>query len=358
MRATPTLSPLERQLHDIRFWIVVTINGAFMLYALVTAALDPEPLTWSNIVRGDHTTRYLGFTLCGLGLVATLCWPQHVRRIYIPYLMALLAVTVVETRGMVRYGAMPFHLALWLCVNMAAVFMVYGARRGLWVFGAIVGAVVVSLLSVMPIRGYLLIDWMTTLIVMALAGAISYLLISLIESHLLINERTIEELRSARIDAVTGLWGRASIEQRMAEQVGATRAAGQPISVVVGDLDHFKGVNDRYGHKRGDEVLRAFAAELRRHADPVGGLVGRWGGEEFMLVLPGQDGEQATALAETICQALGHQLLAGVPVSASFGVSSAAPTEPGVTPDTLFTAADRALYQAKNDGRACVRRAA
>ncbi|PNY82082.1 hypothetical protein CVO96_12530 [Deinococcus koreensis] len=350
-------------------------NAAFLLYTVSATVLDPEPLTLRTILNGDHTNRYLGFLISGLGLLATLRWPRAVTLIYGPYLLALLVVSVIEVRNTVQTAIMPFHLALWLSVNMAIVFLVYGARRGLALCGAILGAIALALLSVAPLHDYLLIDWITTLLVMTLSGATSYMLISLIESNMLINERTIAELRSARIDAVTGIYGRAHIEQLMEEQLQVTRVNGEPLSVIMGDIDHFKSINDRFGHQHGDEVLRAFALTLRRCAEPLGGVVGRWGGEEFMVVLPARSAEQARALAEQVCHILGEQRMAEIEVTASFGVSSSAsgsrpgtvagpafgavssslPRVPEFSASDLVIAADQALYRAKHDGRNCVR---
>lgn len=330
-------------------------NAAFLIYTLSAAGLDPEPLSLQTVLQGNHTNRYLSFLISGLGLLATLRWPRAVALIYGPYLLALLTVSVIEVRNTVQNATMPFHLALWLSVNMAIVFLVYGARRGLALCGVILGVTALALLSAGPLREYLLIDWITTLLVMTLSGTTSYMLIWLIENNMLINERTIEELRSARIDAVTGIYGRARIEQLMEEQLQEARLRGGPLSVIMGDIDHFKSINDRYGHQHGDEVLRAFALTLRRCAEPLGGLVGRWGGEEFMVVLPARSAGQARELAEEVCQTLRGQRMAGVEVTASFGVACALAPLPELQAGDLVIAADQALYRAKHDGRNCVR---
>ena len=126
-------------------------------------------------------------------------------------------------------------------------------------------------------------------------------------------------------------------------------SGGEPLALAVLDLDHFKAVNDRHGHLAGDEVLRRVGARLGMA--PVD-LAARWGGEEFLLVLPGTDANGAVRLAERIRTVLEARTLLtpeGVPVSvtASFGVAAL----DEATPEELVAAADDALYEAKRDGR-------
>lgn len=114
------------------------------------------------------------------------------------------------------------------------------------------------------------------------------------------------------------------------------------------DLDHFKRVNDEYGHQVGDEVL-AWAARVLEAQLPPGGRVGRWGGEEFLMTLPGLDGPGAAARAEAVCAAFRTQAVAGVGVvTISAGVTLA---RPGDTLPALVARADEYLYAAKHAGR-------
>jgi diguanylate cyclase (GGDEF)-like protein len=162
--------------------------------------------------------------------------------------------------------------------------------------------------------------------------------------------------RQALVDGLTGLANRRAASDALhAEAVRAERLE-TPLSVVLADLDGFKDVNDAYGHAVGDEVLRAFAAVLRetlRESD----VAGRWGGEEFLLLLPGADGEGAAQLAERIRIGLANRSIPSVPdlrVTASFGVAEYVGES---TSEQLVAAADSALYQAKRDGKDRVERA-
>jgi two-component system cell cycle response regulator len=163
----------------------------------------------------------------------------------------------------------------------------------------------------------------------------------------------------ARTDPLTQLHNRRSLIERLSEEVERVRRYGLMLSVLMIDIDHFKAVNDTYGHLVGDEVLRGVARVLQREARTVD-VVARYGGEEFVLVLPetGEDG--ATALAERIRQRVAEQpLLRGeqidwVRVTVSIGTATM-PSPRAHSPETLIAAADEALYRAKSQGRNRVR---
>lgn len=165
-----------------------------------------------------------------------------------------------------------------------------------------------------------------------------------------------DELRELSLhDALTGLYNRRYLEETLARELTAAGRAGHPVSLILADLDHFKAVNDTFGHLAGDEVLRVFGALIRRHARGSD-ICCRYGGEEFLLVFPGMAQENAVARAECLRAALaGSPVVFGtslIPVSASFGV--AAFPRDGLGGDELIAAADGAMYAAKAAGRNCV----
>jgi diguanylate cyclase (GGDEF)-like protein len=158
--------------------------------------------------------------------------------------------------------------------------------------------------------------------------------------------------RQALVDGLTGLANRRQCEEALRTEVSRSRRFGGPLSIVVGDLDDFKSVNDEHGHPVGDTVLREFARILERSVRDVD-VAGRWGGEEFLLVLPGTDGEGAVRLAQRIRDYLEGRTLStpeGVPVriTASFGVAE---HRQHLEPEELVAAADSALYEAKRAGK-------
>jgi diguanylate cyclase (GGDEF)-like protein len=157
-------------------------------------------------------------------------------------------------------------------------------------------------------------------------------------------------------DALTDLPNRVLFADRLAQALSrAGRFAGS-LAVLLLDLDHFKGVNDRHGHLTGDAVLRAAAeriASITRSSD----CLARWGGEEFAILAPGMDQEAATLLAERARTALADHPVeiegTAIELTLSVGVAVAGPG--AQTPDRLLDAADEALYEAKRAGRNCVR---
>jgi diguanylate cyclase (GGDEF)-like protein len=165
----------------------------------------------------------------------------------------------------------------------------------------------------------------------------------------------------ARTDGLTGLSNRRSYDEVFALEWALAAERGAPLSLLIVDADHFKQFNDRFGHHRGDAVLRAMADCLRRTLD-AGGISFRFGGEEFVALLPGADATMAIAAAERVRRAVVNLQIAHAPdiggvATVSIGVSSADPGS-GDAPDGLFTAADAALYAAKKAGRNRVRAAA
>ena len=163
-----------------------------------------------------------------------------------------------------------------------------------------------------------------------------------------------EALREqATRDPLTGLWNRAAILDLLQRELSQAERDGSSVGVVLADLDRFKQVNDTYGHLAGDAVLRETA---RRMCDALRShdLVGRYGGEEFLLVLPGCDLEKTHALAERLRRCVAETALelpeGSVAVTISLGLTASDPRAPSeATP--LLRLADTALYQAKRSGR-------
>ena len=152
----------------------------------------------------------------------------------------------------------------------------------------------------------------------------------------------------ARTDGLTGLLNHRACHERLSEEVTRAAARDRPLSVVVLDLDHFKTINDAYGHGEGDKVLVAAAAKLRS-AVREDDLVARLGGEEFALILPGVDGPRAAEAAERARAAIAEVGLGEGSLSCSAGVASYPEDERDA--GRLLELADGALYWAKRSGR-------
>lgn len=174
-------------------------------------------------------------------------------------------------------------------------------------------------------------------------------LVEMVLLSLALASRVSEIQRQARTDSLTNLFNRRFFDERVAFEFERAQRSNSPISLLVADIDHFKEFNDRFGHSRGDEVLKTVAKQLR---EGVRGqdTVCRYGGEEFALILPGMNGSQAAAVAETLRSAVESVRMADRQITISVGVASPQDhTIPNV--DEFFKAADTALYQAKDQGR-------
>jgi len=156
--------------------------------------------------------------------------------------------------------------------------------------------------------------------------------------------------RQAVTDDLTGLANRRRFLSALEREIGRSRRSGSPLAVVLADLDHFKKVNDTWGHDVGDEALRTFAATLRATVRDID-LPVRLGGEEFAVLLPDTDLEGASQLADRVRAAVEAAVIrtaeANVRVTASFGVASF----PATSAETLLSNADRRLYEAKRLGK-------
>jgi diguanylate cyclase (GGDEF)-like protein len=166
----------------------------------------------------------------------------------------------------------------------------------------------------------------------------------------------LEESRfMATTDALTGLLNRRSLLESTLREVARTRRYGDQLSVILLDIDHFKHINDERGHAAGDLVLAA-VGRLLQAALRTCDIVARWGGEEFVLVLPSTSLEAGTQAAERVRALLANAEITdgtgkAIPVSASFGVASYVADE---TLGQVIDRADRAMYRAKSSGRNCV----
>ena len=169
--------------------------------------------------------------------------------------------------------------------------------------------------------------------------------------------REAEEARQqANTDALTGLANRRSAMQALDREIMRARQSGEPLALLVFDVDHFKAVNDTHGHTKGDLVLTEIGGIIRRQKRDRQ-FAARVGGEEFLMILPGANGRAASAAAERLRLAIDCGTRSSDAPSVTVSVGHAA-LGPGDTSLTLFARADEALYAAKRGGRNQVRLAA
>ncbi len=158
------------------------------------------------------------------------------------------------------------------------------------------------------------------------------------------------------LDGLTGLWNRGYLDHRLEGELNIARRYERRLSLLLGDIDHFKRVNDSFGHLFGDYVIQRIAEALSTHARRSD-IACRYGGEEFALLLPSAGIDEAALVAERLRIAVEaspfHLRGTQLQVTISFGVASTEGLDP-VTNESLIARADRALYNAKEAGRNCV----
>lgn len=163
----------------------------------------------------------------------------------------------------------------------------------------------------------------------------------------------------ASYDGLTGALNRRALVGRLADAIVHVRERGTALALLFLDIDHFKAINDAHGHPAGDVCLRAVARHVAAGLQPPQ-VLGRYGGEEFVAILPGASDEEAVAVAERLRRSIEALAIDAddtrLHLTVSIGVAAMA--SPNEQPDQLIAKADRALYQAKSDGRNCVRAAA
>lgn len=171
-----------------------------------------------------------------------------------------------------------------------------------------------------------------------------------------LEKKNSELQRLSCLDGLTGISNRRRFDEYLAQEWLRVARSGEPLSLIMVDIDHFKAYNDHYGHQGGDDCLRRVARSLDAALQRPSDLATRYGGEEFAIVLPDTDLDGAALIAEKLragVEALGvphaHSNTADH-VTISLGVASIVPREGGL-PATLVTLADEALYQAKHAGR-------
>ncbi|MFY0538547.1 GGDEF domain-containing protein [Nannocystis pusilla] len=162
----------------------------------------------------------------------------------------------------------------------------------------------------------------------------------------------------ATTDGLTGLTNHRAFQERLAQIHALAERTGRNFSLILTDIDHFKKVNDTYGHPIGDAVLKRVAAVFAGRARKVD-IVARYGGEEFVLVLPDTDAEGAAIFANKLREEVAAQTMTSdqgpFAVTISMGVAEY-PTDGHATAE-LIERADQALYHCKHNGRNCVTRA-
>jgi len=334
-------------------------NIGLALYALGWLLLAARPVlpSWVGVALGDALL--LG-GLCGqVGALIAFGGGAIPRALLFapgPLLFALVIPLLDNYRGLTLLVSVAYAIAL-AAIGIASARLGREAGPARWMMAAVYGAAAVMT----PLRA---IDiWLNHaahpdifsanslhtasfvfLFAATVVGSVAFLLMH--------RERAEAELyKLATFDALTGLFNRRAFFDIAERELARARRMGSIYAVLMMDLDHFKRVNDEYGHQAGDRVLADFAAVAKRSVRAED-LVGRYGGEEFCALLPGAGMQTAIAIAERLRDSVARHPLGDLPraITVSVGVTVSA-ADAGGTLDTAIARADEALYRAKHEGR-------
>lgn len=331
---------------------VVRLGWAAILFFAMLARVD-----YLRVVSGEFFTSpvypvlFATHLLCGASAIPAIVfmrrraraheyvsWPLHDVHIW-------LAVSGMLLMGLLTlaYRGTSYELGLALIVVNLIYQLPATVRRRVNV-GVLVASIVLVALDTAPASVSRSIR-LNEVVVMVLLTALSSGGVLRDRVRAIVNERRLAAL--ALTDTLTAVASRRRVEEVLRDELAAL-GAGRPVSLIIVDVDHFKRVNDEHGHNAGDEVLRAIARILQREVRAFD-LVGRWGGEEFIVVCPDTGIDGASGLAERLRARIAKQDFGRVGQrTASFGVAEAAAGETAVA---LVERADRALYEAKRNGR-------
>lgn len=333
----PAIHPAAHQTFDARWWPVLQVcHGGLLLWMLLWMAwlwprrLDPTPDAVAvQAVLLPSLTGLVVLAL-GMGIKDT------------PMGMFLL-ITFVVGRGL--FSMVQMRLGLWLCLLL------------------MLSHELAQLLDMLPYAfllqrpvyvGEPLTPWwslwlrLTAVLALVPLSGVLFLLAWLLQRR----QRALKTLVLS--DALTGVANRRAFMTQLAREAHRQERHGRPLSILIMDIDHFKQVNDQWGHAVGDEVLRQVGLLLREHTRERVDMVARYGGEEFVVLLPDTNLEGAQAVAEKLAVRLRHHEFVAkgqrFQVSMSLGVVQYT----GGDPDQALRAADRNLYAAKARGRDCI----
>lgn len=348
MTITRVYHQVEDLLQNLKEQLTSLMAGAYLVYLVVyTLIIQPE------FPVGFHDGRYWGGLLAIIILVASRLDLLRNKKYTTTILIALIPIIVAQTYRLLHLNDSPGDLFLWMSITIMGLYVVLGSKIANILAFAIMTCMTSVFLGNLPEEKTLKALWWAGISVLSLVAFVSTRITVFIERNLLMHEQSTYQLEAARLDALTKAYGRAAIEEEIQNAIEYADIYNIPLSIIVTDIDHFKKVNDKHGHNMGDAILRTFVRRLKKHVGNNGGLIGRWGGEEFVILLPGMSRPDAKAVAESLRKTIAANPMRGLPITASFGVSSFRKEHDDL--EQMFARADEKLYDAKMAGRNLVR---
>jgi|CZKG01.1.fsa_nt_gi diguanylate cyclase (GGDEF)-like protein len=306
-------------------------QGTLLILAIAIVGLAPS-LGWWPLLFLIPAGLFFGLAD---GLMPKVARPENV-------MFAAWVGSELTIAGAVSLEGGPRVVALsWLAIPVMTLSSRFGVR------GVVAGVAIACALMLAVAFGFDASAVVSSpeLVVAPLAVVLS---VALLSTPLMRSD--IQHRSDAVIDPLTGMLNRKALSARVHELGQQSEITGEPVGVIVADLDHFKNVNDTRGHTVGDVVLREVAYLLRKHLRAFD-LAYRLGGEEFLILVPGADLESAADLAHRLREGVSaDELAGGVLVTLSIGVAASAHDE-RFDYTEVFAEADAALYRAKREGR-------
>jgi diguanylate cyclase (GGDEF)-like protein len=343
---------IETQFRESRVNSLIHVNlNTFWFIAIILLAFG----AWDAFVDPAHWWPAFGVRLAGAALVVGSGLFQKLpgKGVWLPALAKLRLVTAVISSIMAASmldGGYGYGVAGLVVIILTGPYIALDSRDLLKTNVLLIAVLMPVVVAVSPTQ----FDTIGTAVFVLLAIAVSALLGRILEaSHRRAFALELELHRDARTDTLTGLANRRAMQERGRVELKLAKRTGVDVSVILCDLDLFKNINDRYGHETGDAALVRVASVLKGALRESDGL-GRWGGEEFIAVLPATHAAGAREVAERMRAAIEGIVFPGIAerTTISIGVTTSQEIgDPVDEWDLLIKEADRRLYRAKHDGR-------
>ena len=318
--------------------VVAFAAGVDVLFFGLFHWMRSPALAWVNVVSVViYACAYWLLLRRRNGLAMTLVWAEVLGH-------AGIGTVLVGWDSGFHYYLLMFIPAIVVSSTPRAAVMLVGVLLACYL-GLDVAQRMLGALQPLPPTGLLVVKWFNIVVVFLMFSAIGRLYVAMVARA----EQRLHQL--ATRDPLTGLFNRRHFQTVADQSLAHARRVGEPVSLVIADVDFFKRVNDVHGHDAGDKVLQEFA-EVLRQVFRAQDIPARWGGEEFVVMLPGTDVDGAAAAAERLRHAAE---LAAVPLAGellrftvSVGYAALRPLE---AISDAMARADRSLYAAKSGGR-------
>lgn len=355
-RALYTLAPKLKQ----NMLQQAAIRGDYIALCWLIASLVVVPVLLSiSLPDNQHYSNWLIF---GYILLTSISLSLYIRK---PKPKALAWYAVLSYSGLCGYTLISnndLSALFWPCLAPPLIIASLGIRTGLLMLCVFLAA----LYSLLALSAFEVVNWVPaypkyvswllgiTLLGLSLLAVITE---SIVQEMFTNSKALTEKLRHQALkDELTGLANRRAMRQSLSQEMARSHRTGKALSLLMVDIDHFKQINDTHGHDVGDQALK-WVAEIFRHILRASDIASRWGGEEFLILLPETDIKEAQEVAERIRTTIDHQLLPEFPPEAHFTVScgvanSMIPQDVPINDiDSLINLADEHLYHAKSSGR-------